>query len=45
MLYEPDLENDDSLEKPTAVFVADQTGEEDEQSSDEEDSGLDWTKL
>lgn len=45
MLYENDMNTDDSLEKPTSLSIVDQPGEDDEQSSEEEDGGLDWTKL
>ncbi|KAJ2913370.1 hypothetical protein MD484_g7036, partial [Candolleomyces efflorescens] len=38
---------DESLELPNALAkpVTDGTQEDNEQSSDEEDGGLDWTKL
>ncbi|KJA24016.1 hypothetical protein HYPSUDRAFT_39134 [Hypholoma sublateritium FD-334 SS-4] len=40
---------DDSLEKPSSLFpktpLTDEAPEDDEQLSDEEDGGLDWTKL
>lgn len=41
---------DDSLEKPSSLLPKTPLGDEppednDEQSSDEEDGGLDWTKL
>jgi len=38
---------DDSLEQPTSEFKkpADDVDDDNDQSSDEEDGGLDWTKL
>lgn len=40
---------DDSYEEPAAIPIKklpiEQVDEEDQQSSDEEDGGLDWTKL
>lgn len=40
---------DDTLEQPTAqppkISLGDAPADEDEQSSDEEDAGPDWTKL
>lgn len=44
-MLDENVNEDDSLEKPTSLSAVDKPEDDDEQSSEEEDGGLDWTKL